>query len=137
MKWIALLSQSSSSSALHVCSSDVDRRDLLAPKGEASGRHRRESNTLHTTGRSTVLVSRRGLSFHFHTQQVFLSTMMKLGMLALVAAASPLKTLAFLGRPALSTSRLFQRSASGSEEMTVAEKVLVSPKWPAEWPYSE
>ena len=72
-----------------------------------------------------------------HTFRISFSIMSKLGMLTLFAAVSPIRTFAFLGRTSEPMRHFLQRSASSSNEMTMAEKVLMNPKWPAEWPYSE
>lgn len=58
-------------------------------------------------------------------------------LVALLAAASAQRTLSFLGNSApFSKSRRFYQSAS-SDEISIAEKVLMNPKWPPEWPYSD
>jgi len=57
-------------------------------------------------------------------------------MLAFLAAVPTQDTMAFVSRPGFSASRQFERAAS-SGEASMAEKVLMNPKWPPAWPYSD
>jgi hypothetical protein len=66
--------------------------------------------------------------------------LMRRSMPVVFAAMTAPRSTAFLGRASLSVPNRVKHTVSSNnnvDDIPVAEKVLLNPKWPSEWPYSD
>jgi hypothetical protein len=66
--------------------------------------------------------------------------LMRRSMPVVFAAMTAPRSTAFLGRASLSVPNRVKHTLSSNsnvDHIPVAEKVLLNPKWPSEWPYSD